>query len=230
MARKAKNGGNQTPHWLETEVRLPVRLGYLLHLPKDYGSDPDKRWPLILFLHGMGERGDDLEKLKTHGIPKVVERDPAFPFVTVSPQCPADSVWTSQLPALEALLDETVANYAVDSTRVYLTGLSMGGYGSWALGAQSPQRFAAVVPVCGGGRSEAGFPAKVAALRDVPVWAFHGAEDPVVPLAESEKLVEHLRSVGGDVRLTVYPDCAHNSWEQTYDNPYLYRWLLKYHK
>ncbi|NLT43143.1 MAG: prolyl oligopeptidase family serine peptidase [Anaerolineae bacterium] len=230
MSRKTKGAGKQTSKLLEAEARIPVRLNYLLHLPADYGKDPDKRWPLILFLHGMGERGDDLGKVKIHGIPKRVERDPSFPFVTVSPQCPLDSVWTSQLPALETLLDSVLDQYAVDPARVYLTGLSMGGYGSWALGSQSPQRFAAVVPICGGGRPEAGFPAKVAALKEVPVWAFHGAKDDVVPLAESETLVDHLRSVGGDARLTVYPDCGHNSWAQTYDNPYLYRWMLKYHR
>ncbi len=230
MASRTMGSGKQTKQWLEAEARIPVRLGYLLHLPGDYRKDPDKRWPLILFLHGMGERGDDLEKVKIHGIPKLADKNPDFPFVTVSPQCPADSVWTAQLPALEALLDLVLDHYAVDPARVYLTGLSMGGYGSWALGSQSPQRFAAVVPICGGGRTEAGFPAKVAALKGVPVWAFHGADDAVVPLAESEKLVDHLRSVGGDVRLTVYPDCGHNSWERTYDNPYLYRWLLKHHR
>lgn len=230
MAKRAKGAGKQTKCLLETEVRLPVRLRYLLHLPGEYGKDSEKRWPLILFLHGMGERGDDLEKVKIHGIPKVADKDLDFPFVTVSPQCPLDSVWTSQLPALEALLDSVLARYAVDPARVYLTGLSMGGYGSWTLGSRSPERFAAVVPICGGGPWELGFPAKVAALKEVPVWAFHGAEDDVVPLAESEKMVDHLRSVGGDVRLTVYPDCGHNSWDQAYSNPYLYRWLLKYHR
>jgi len=230
MPRRTKGVGGQVARVVETEARVPVRLRYLLHLPSDYGQDRDQRWPLILFLHGMGERGDNLNKVKTHGIPKLVEQDPSFPFVTVSPQCAGDSVWITELPALEALLDDVVARYAVDPARVYLTGLSLGGYGSWALGAQSPQRFAAVVPICGGGQPEFGFPEKVAALKDVAVWAFHGAKDPVVPVAESEKLVGYLQSVGGDARLTVYPDAGHNSWDQTYSNPYLYRWLLQHHR
>lgn len=215
---------------LDAVVELPVRLRYLLHLPPGYGSDPAERWPLILFLHGMGERGDDLKRVKEHGIPRVVEKDPEFPFVVVSPQCPADSVWTAELHALEALLDHALRQYAVDPDRVYLTGLSMGGYGAWHLAAEAPHRFAAVAPVCGGGLPQLGFPDKASALREVPVWAFHGARDEVVPLAESEKLVRHLESVGGDVRLTVYPECGHNSWDEAYSNPELYRWFLSHRR
>jgi predicted peptidase len=211
----------------ETEIRKQVHLSYLLHLPEDYASDADERWPLILFLHGMGERGDDLELVKLHGIPKIVEERDDVPFIAVSPQCPDLTVWSDHVEALDALLREIEGRYRVDPERIYLTGLSMGGYGAWHMATLHPDRFAAVVPICGGGHVGHGFPERVAALKDVPVWAFHGAKDPVVPLGESQKLVDVLKESGGNVRFTVYPDAEHDSWTRTYDNPELYDWLLE---
>jgi predicted peptidase len=199
------------------------RLDYLLFLPEDYGADPHKKWPLLLFLHGLGETGDDLEMLKMHGIPKVVEEWDDFPFITVSPQCPYRSCWMSEADTLNALLDDVVETYAVDAERVYLTGLSMGGYGTWHLATQYPDRFAAVVPIAGGGD-----PDQVCALKDVPIWAFHGAKDDVVYPEESKKMVNALEACGGNVQFTLYPDAYHNSWTQTYENPELYQWLLKH--
>ena len=129
-----------------------------------------------------------------------------------------------------ALLDDVAARYVVDERRVYLTGLSMGGYGSWHLAAKHPGRFAAVVPICGGGAWHAGFPSKVQVLRETPVWVFHGAKDGTVPLSESEVLVVKLRECGGDVRFTVYLEAGHDSWTDTYSNPELYEWLLAQRK
>lgn len=217
----------QQARTFEGQISKTVHLDYLLFLPNDYGNDPHVKWPLILFLHGMGERGNDLELVKKHGIPRVVEQQPDFPFITISPQCPMDSFWTNELDALKALLDDVAARYAVDTGRIYLTGLSMGGYGSWHLATECPERFAAVAPICGGGMFWAGFPERVRALKNVPIWAFHGAKDTVVPLEESEKMVKALKAVGGDVRLTVYPDADHDSWTRTYNNPELYRWFLR---
>jgi predicted peptidase len=211
----------------EKEIRKSVHLDYLLHLPDDYGSDTDQRWPLILFLHGMGERGDDLDLIRVHGIPKVVEERDEFPFITVSPQCPDDFVCHDQVGALDALLAEVEERYRVDPRRIYLTGLSMGGFGAWYLATLHPDRFAAVVPICGGGHEMYGFPERVAVLEDVPIWAFHGAKDPVVPLKASQALVDVLKEKGGNVRFTVYPDAEHDSWTRTYDNPELYEWLLE---
>ena len=219
--------GRQVPR----SFRLPGapdgrgRLDYLLFLPASYGVDPDKRWPLILFLHGRGETGTNLKRLKAHGIPKKVERQPDFPFIAASPQCPYEYCWRHELPTLNALLDDVVVTYAVDTRRIYVTGLSMGGYGAWALASLYPKRFAAIVPVCGGGD-----PATVCNLRDVPVWAFHGALDEQVPPDQSQRMVDALKACGGDVRLTLYPDLAHDSWTRTYDTPTLYDWLLQQHK
>ena len=215
----------QTPKRLEKQIIKTVCLDYLLHLPRSYSPNSDRRWPLILFLHGAGERGSDLNLVTKHGIAKIAASDEGFPFIAASPQCPADSLWDDHVDALLALLDEVSASYLVDADRVYLTGLSLGGYGAWNLAALHPDRFAAIAPICGGAIPMRGFPARVCALRQVPVWAFHGALDPVVPVSESQSLVEALQVCGGDARLTIYPDAAHDSWTRTYENPELYRWF-----
>lgn len=210
---------------MERVIEKTVKLNYLLYLPEQYGRDAGFKWPLVMFLHGAGERGSDIELVKTHGIPKMVENGERFPFIAVSPQCPEDSWWTEQVDELNALLDEVIEKYQVDTARVYLTGLSMGGYGTWRLAAVHPERFAAIAPVCGGGiLSDAIF------LKDVPAWVFHGAKDDVVPILESEKMVEAVRKFGGDVKFTVYPEANHDSWTETYNNPELYKWLLEHKK
>ncbi len=196
-----------------------VTLKYLVYLPADY--DKQEKWPLILFLHGAGERGDDLNLVKRHGPPKLIEAGKQFPFIIVSPQCPKDHWWNNELAPLTALLDDVVGKYKVDPDRVYLTGLSMGGFGTWALAAYTPNRFAALVPICGGAE-----PLVARAIKHVPVWAFHGGKDPVVPVKRSEDMVEALKRNHGDAKLTIYPDAGHDSWTATYDNPEVFEWLL----
>jgi len=211
----------------ERSFEQTVRLRYLLFLPREYKAREQRgeKWPLILFLHGMGERGDDLERVKIHGIAKIVETQPDFPFIALSPQCPDGNMWWHHILTLKGLLDEVLADYAVDPQRVYLTGLSMGGYGTWSLAMAYPELFAAIAPICGGG-----MPEWVVALKEVPVWAFHGAEDPLVPLERGQRLVDALRAWGGDVRFTVYPGVGHDSWTQTYENPELYEWFLQHRR
>jgi len=218
----------QTAYIFERSDGKRGRLSYLLHLPRRYARR--KRWPMILFLHGSEERGDDLELLKRHGVPRLVDADPSFPFVVVSPQCPMGGRWHLYLGTLEALLDDVLARLAVDRRRIYLTGLSMGGYGTWHLAARFPDRFAAIAPICGGGLGSLGFPEKARALRGVPVWAFHGAHDTSVPVEESQRLVDMLEQAGGDVRLTIYEDAGHDSWTRTYADPRLYQWFLEHRR
>jgi predicted peptidase len=217
--------GNEE-HLFKQEVTRTVRLPYLLFLPSEYGTDADKEWPLILFLHGLGERGDDLERVKKHGLPKILDERDDFSFIVVSPQCPADSFWSVEIPALSALLDEVIERFAVDTSRIYLTGLSMGGYGTWHLAAAHPERFAAIAPICGGIMFYAKTSEKLKALADLPVWAFHGARDRTVQLAESADIVSALKAQGANVRFTIYPDAEHDSWTDTYNNPQLYEWFL----
>jgi predicted peptidase len=212
-------GGKQIATQLDAQVH--VSLKYLVYLPADY--DKQDKWPLVLFLHGAGERGDNIDAVKLHGPPKLIEHGKQFPFIVVSPQCPRGHWWNNELVPLSALLDEITHKYKVDPDRVYLTGLSMGGFGTWALAAYSPDRFAAIVPICGGGE-----PLLARALGHMPVWAFHGGKDPVVPVKRSQDLIDALKKANGEAKLTIYPEAQHDSWSATYDNPEVYEWLLKH--
>jgi predicted peptidase len=215
---------------IEAEIQKAVRLRYLLHLPEGYAAHPRKKWPLILFLHGMGERGNDLNLVRKHGIPKIVEERAEFPFICVSPQCPESSHWTMETDALSALLDDLLAHYHVDRHRVYLTGLSMGGAGTWRLAWAYPERFAAIAPICGGLWRGISPERAAGRLKEVPAWVFQGGKDPVVPLEEVERIVKALETQGAEVRFTVYPEAGHDSWTETYNNPGLYKWLLSHRK
>lgn len=232
LAQPASSEPMQTAQTLKRRVTQTVDLRYLLFLPKSYNRRSPQRWPLILFLHGAGERGTNLAKVKVHGPPKIVASQPDFPFIVVSPQCPDDQVWDQT--ALLALLDEVLRRHRVDTNRVYLTGLSMGGFGTWRLGLTHPERFAAIAPVCGGGDViHALLPGEKqdAAIKTLGVWVFHGAKDPVVPVEESERMVAALRKAGcSSIKLTVYPDATHDSWTETYANPALYDWFLRHER
>ncbi len=205
---------------LEKEMKDDGKVKYLLYLPESYQSS-HKKWSLLLFLHGAGERGNDLQKVKLHGPPKLIEHGQQFPFIVVAPQCPEDQWW--DIENLDKLLKDVTAEYRIDTTRQYLTGLSMGGYGTWALATEYPNRFAAIAPVCGGGD-----PSKVETIKHIPVWVFHGAKDEVVPIEKSQEMVAALTALGADVKFTVYPEAAHDSWTETYANPKLYEWFLKH--
>jgi len=207
------------------------RVNYLLFLPQDYGQEPEKQWPLILFLHGRGKRGDsrkELELLKRDGPPMLVEGQPDFSFIVLSPQCPSDSSWESQLDKLDALVDEIVESYAVDTRRIYLTGLSMGGLGTWHFALEHPARFAAVVPIAGGYIFESDeIPDNICDVADVPIWVFHGTRDDVVLPRQSKVMVDALQACPGNVRFTLYPGADHDdAWKLAYSDPELYEWLL----
>jgi predicted peptidase len=218
---------NQTAQLFEQRRTQQIRAEYLLFLPSDYAREGPGEWPLLLFLHGAGERGTNLARVSAHGPPRLAQQRPDFPFVVVSPQCPRGQSWSSEI--LTALLDEVVLKYRIDQQRIYVTGLSMGGYGTWDLALTHPERFAAAVPICGGGDILPILLAtgkKLVALRRLAIWAFHGAKDSVVPVQETEHMVTALRTVGSHPKLTIYRDAEHDSWSETYDNPVLYQWLL----
>lgn len=197
-------------------------LEYLLYLPAAYESGRSgSTWPLVLFLHGAGERGRALDRVKNHGLPTVLERGEPQPFIAISPQCPPNTWWTEITETLHALVEEVAREYRVDRTRIYLTGLSMGGFGVWQMAHEQPDRYAALAPVCGGGD-----PRWAPRLANMPTWIFHGELDDVVPIAHSERMVEALEAVGAPVGFTRYPDAKHDSWTRTYDDPALYDWLL----
>jgi len=200
---------------------------YLLILPKGYGKG-EQRWPLIIFLHSAGKRPDDLNKIWIPMPPRAHDIKKDFPFIVAYPQCPKDSRghykgWPNEL--LNALLDYIEHRYRVDTERIYLTGISMGGSGTWSLACAYPERFAAIAPVCGLTK-----PSRACRLKNVPIWAFHGARDEVIPLRESEEMVEAVKACGGDAKLTVYPDAGHNAWTPTYKNKELYDWFVSHRR
>ena len=212
------------------DFQLPrtFHLNYLLHVPEQAQRRSQEKWPAILFLHGLGESGDEPSTVMREGLPPYVAQHPDFPFIVIAPQCPWNTWWPELADWLEELLHRCESTLPIDHQRLYLTGLSIGGFGSWYLGALWPERFAAIAPICGGGLMFHGFPARVRRLKETPVWAFHGAKDDLVPLAESQSLVEALRDCGGKVQFTVYPDAAHDSWTEAYNNPELYSWFLSH--
>lgn len=208
---------SQSPAHLLRPVTKFVETNYLLHLPDTYAEK--KSWPLILHLHGAGERGDDLELVRKFGLARVCERNPAFPFIVASPQCPDGDFWRNDI--LFALLDELCEKHPVDPNRIYVTGASMGGYGTWSLAAHEPERFAAIAPICG---RAAGL--WMWRLTTLPIWVFHGARDPIVPLEESSRLVADLKKLGSDVKFTVYATGLHDVWTRTYRSNELFDWFL----
>jgi pimeloyl-ACP methyl ester carboxylesterase len=193
-------------------------IKYLIYLPEDYGKDSTIKWPLILFLHGAEERGDDLTKVKTHGPPRLVENGRKFQFIVVSPQAPLREIWSPDI--LIWMLKDIIANYKVDENAVYLTGLSIGGTGTWETAQKFPGLFAAIAPVCGSGD-----PAQAWKMRHTNVWIFHGEKDPSVPVKNSVIMYDSLKQFGR-VKLTVYPGVGHDSWTETYNKDELYKWFL----
>lgn len=204
--------------------------------------EPGKKYPLVLFLHGAGERGNDTELLKKHFLPSVTSEEfrKRYPCFVVAPQCRNDRKWadiswgtkvspqmkdkpTDDLMAAVQAVDEVIREFPVDENRLYLTGISMGGYGSWDLAMRQPDRWAAVAPICGGGDETKGD-----LLVAVPIWAFHGDADPAVPVERTRNMIEAIRKAGGDPKYTEYPGVAHDSWTQTYADPDgLFAWIFQ---
>ena len=229
-----------------TRLRPVAGFGGYLHLlalPDGYASERRRRWPLMLCLHGAGDRGSDIWAVTRQGVPRLLAMPPDLSeeesaaaadvtaqFIVIAPQCPHYEVWENE--RLLELIDHASATLRVDATRVYLAGLSMGGFGAWSLGMRHPDRFAALVAVCGGGRVAdvlASARDRTAALQSLGVWAFHGAKDGVVPVEESQRMIAALEQTGvRDVRLTVYPDAGHDAWTATFANRELYAWLLRH--
>ena len=215
------------------------QMDYLLYLPDGYHRDPYREWPFILFLHGAGDQDNDSGFLMSYGLPGVLylqEQPEEFPFVVVSPQAFPDTPWWSgdTLVVLNALIDEVITKYRIDETRIYLTGLSMGGYGSWFLASAYPERFAAMVSISGSGYRMPLPPDEelICKLDSVPVWGIHGANDVVSAPEASEFQIRFLESVcGGEVKWTLYNDESHlSAFERAYRDPDLYSWLLDYSK
>ncbi len=206
---------------LVKKITKDIAVNYVLQFPDDYKKSKHD-WPLIIFLHGAGERGDDLSKLYIHGPLKYIENGNKLDAVILAPQCPEKQVW--DMDVLTTLIKEVVMKYRINFTRVYLTGLSMGGYGTWELAIKHPEMFAAVAPICG--RINYPFLENAKNLKDKPIWVFHGAKDEVVPIINSERMVQALKNAGANPKFTIYPEAGHDSWSKPYSDPKFYEWLL----
>lgn len=205
-----------------------VQVNYLLYAPAAIRTNPARRWPLVVFLHGYGERGNEPQLLTAQPLPKTLAHTTSFPAIVFSPQLPLQfNGWSEMIEPVDALVQQLRAHYPVDRHRLYLTGLSTGGYGTWTYALRHPNRFAALVPIAGG-YEQGGVPRNICALRNTPIWAFHGALDTIITPEHSEILVRALRACGSKVvRFTLYAGVDHfHSWPRAYADPALWRWLF----
>ena len=220
VATIAPAAGRMESNALDATLSRHVHLPYRVWLPQGY--EASKAWPAIVFLHGSGERGTDLSFVERNGPPRYV-LEHGLPFVVIAPQLPEGATWSAD--AISALLDRALADYRIDTTRVYLTGLSMGAYGAYELAIAEPSRFAALLTVSG-----AGNPVEVCRLRELPVWIVHGAKDDVIPISWGREMARRLENCKGDVRLTIDPDSGHDAWTKVYEDPATYEWFLAHRR
>ncbi len=205
---------------MKSEIKTFGKMRYMLRYPRQFSAEA--KYPALLFLHGAGTRGTQIEKLRENVFFSLTEALEDFPFVVFAPQC-SENTWFDCFETLRDFARSLSALAFVDPERIYLMGTSMGGYASWQLAMSCPDLFAAAVPICGGGMYW-----NAARLVNVPIWAFHGGKDRTVNVEESIKMVNAVNARGGSARLTVYPDLAHNAWSDTYSNPEVYAWMLEH--
>lgn len=202
------------------EVRKKVAINYAVHLPDGYDADRRKKWPVMLFLHGAGERGEDIKLVNVHGPMKEILKGRKIPMIVVAPQCPADSWWDAD--TLTGLMDSIERKYRVDKDREYLTGISMGGFGTWALAASTPNRFAAIAPVCGGGNART-----AGLIKHIPIWVTHGDQDMAVNIRESQAMVDALKRQGANPKFDIIVGGGHDVWSDFYARDDFYSWLME---
>lgn len=204
-----------------TQITVKTKMNYLLYIPQE----KSELMPLLVFLHGGGESGDDIEKVKKHGSPKLIEAGKEFPFYVLSPQNPYEKgFWDDRV--IYNLMQKIIHENSIDTNRIYLVGLSRGGYGAWRLAMNNPDVFAAMAVICAASAPEnyTGW------VKNIPVWIFHGKKDETVPFSESVDMAMALEKEGADVKLTLYPEAGHDAWTQTFENEEFFDWLLKHRK
>ncbi len=196
---------------------------YLAYLPSDYDKDNTKTWPLIIYLHGSSCKGTNLEKLKKYGPPFYLERGMQVDAIVISPQCPPNKNWTVG-SWFESFYNELKEKFHIDPTRVYLTGMSLGGFGTWDLASRYPEYFAAIMPLCGGGKAS-----MAESMKDIPAWVFHGDLDKKVKLKRSEEMVNAMKEAGSDPKFSILKGQGHGI-QKVYSDQTVYQWLLSHQK
>lgn len=204
----------------QQEVLVSENLRYYLFYPPEYETSPESEFGLLLFLHGGGEAGGEFEEVKKHGPPKMMAEGYPFPFLVLAPQNPNKKRWWN-VQAIIELLDTIVAQNRVDPNRLYVTGLSRGGSAAWDLAVQYPRKFAALAVVCG----MAPTPYAHWMDKEMPIWVFHGVDDPVIPVSESDTMVKKLKALRFTVKYSRYEGVGHNAWYRAYTNDELYEWF-----
>lgn len=198
---------------------------YLLYLPKDY-STSDKMYPVMIYLGGGSQRGEDLNKLKTFGPPSLISKGREFDFIIVSPQCPEGKTWTSE-KWFDSLAASLISKYRIDSNRIYVTGISIGGYGAWQVAMDYPGKFAAILPLCGGiNNSDT---SNISKIKRLPIWTFHGTADDMIPFEETDRVFRKLKALKSPIRFTRIKNAGHGI-QYLYEDPKIYRWMLKQRK
>lgn len=198
-----------------------VKYNYLLNIPDDYDKDPGKKWPIIFYLHGRHASGKNLQSLKRYGLPYYLEKGKKIDFIVVSPQCPWGKNWASE-DWFNPVFDEVSRKYRIDDSRIYLIGMSMGGFGTWEIAARMPDRFAAISPMCGGANLK-----WVDQLSKIPTWVFHGTADRQIPISRSEVMVKALEKKNANLKFTRLINEGHDISKQ-FDNDELYAWLKQF--
>lgn len=210
--------------YAQEKAKPHLKCNYLLYLPIDYSNNNDS-FPLIIYLHGISHRGDDLNILKGYGLPNLIAKGRNFNFIIASPQCPANASW-SKVNWFDDLYRDLCVKYRIDKHRIYVTGMSMGGYGTWQVAMDYPDMFAAIVPLCGGCND----PANICRLKDLPIWAFHGSADSAVFVSETERLVTRLKKCDGNIKYTRLENEGHNIEYIFRNKPEIYEWMLVHRK
>jgi len=206
-----------------SQVKERVNYDYLLYLPSEYSTQA-KEYPLVIYLHGGSQKGTDLNKLKTYGLPYLVDKGTDFDFIIASPQCPDNKYWSTD-NWFDSLYLDLKSKYRIDTSKVYLTGISMGGYGVFITAMDFPDKFAALIPLCGGCNDSD--TTRICNLSNIPIWAFHGTDDDKIPFRETERIVDALEECDGKIKFTPIENEGHNIQYMYENNPDIYDWMLK---
>ena len=208
------------------QIKTKAKYNYLLYLPTNYTSGT-KKYPVLIYLHGGSQRGNDLNRLKTYGLPYLVDKGQNFDFIIASPQCPENKYWSSE-NWFDSLYSDLNMRYRIDTDRIYCTGISIGGYGTYIVAMDFPDKFAAIVPLCGGINDSD--TSRVCNLNKISIWTFHGTTDDKISINETERIVRGLRKCNGNIKFTRLQNEGHDIGYLYENKPQIYKWLLKHKK